>query len=39
MVSKADNIDYFLAKNEEEALLLEEKLVKLYNPPYNSLLK
>ena len=39
MVSKADNIDYFLAKNEEEALLLEEKLVKQYNPPYNSLLK
>jgi len=39
MVSKADNIDYFLTKNEEEALLLEEKLVKKYNPPYNSLLK
>jgi len=39
MVSKADNIDYFLTKNEEEALVLEEKLVKQYNPPYNSLLK
>ena len=39
MVSKADNIDYFLTKNEEEALVLEEKLVKKYNPPYNSLLK
>jgi len=39
MVSKADNIDYFLSKNEEEALILEEKLVKKYNPPYNSLLK
>jgi len=39
MVAKATNIEYFLAKNEEEALILEEKLVKKYNPPYNSLLK
>jgi len=39
MVMQADNIDYFLTKNEEEALILEEKLVKKYNPPYNSLLK
>jgi excinuclease ABC subunit C len=39
MVAKADKIEYFLTKNEEEALLLEEKLIKKYNPPYNSLLK
>lgn len=39
MVMKADNIEYLLTTNEEEALLLEEKLVKKYNPPYNCLLK
>lgn len=39
MVAKADNLDYFLTQTEQEALLLEEKLVKKHNPPYNCLLK
>lgn len=39
MVEKADDFEYFLTSSEEEALILEEKLVKKYNPPYNCLLK
>ncbi len=39
MVKKANDFEYFLAWTEEEALILEEKLVKKYNPPYNCLLK
>lgn len=39
MVSRADNLNYFLAGSEQEALILEEKLVKKHNPPYNCLLK
>jgi len=39
MVAKADDFEYFLTCSEEEALILEEKLVKKYNPPYNCLLK
>ena len=39
MIAKADDFEYFLTSSEEEALILEEKLVKKYNPPYNCLLK
>jgi excinuclease ABC subunit C len=39
MVSKADNIEYFLTSTEEEALILENRFIKKYNPPYNCLLK
>ena len=39
MVSKATNVDWIVTDNEEEALLLENQLIKKYQPPYNSLLK
>lgn len=39
MINIADNFEYYLSSSEEEALILEEKLVKKYNPWYNSLLK
>lgn len=39
MIQKADDFEYLLTSTEEEALILEEKLVKKYNPPYNCLLK
>ena len=39
MVGKATNVDWIITDNEEEALLLENQLIKKYNPPYNSLLK
>jgi len=39
MVSKATSVDRIITLNEEEALLLENQLIKKYNPPYNSLLK
>ena len=39
MVSKADDIDFIIVSNEEEALLLENQLIKKHKPPYNSLLK
>jgi len=39
MVAKADNFEYLLTLSEEEALILEEKLVKKHNPFYNCILK
>ena len=39
MVQKATDIDYFLTWTEEESLVLENRLIKKYNPPYNCLLK
>ncbi len=39
MVARADDIDFIITQTEEEALLLENNLIKKYQPPYNSLLK
>ena len=39
MVWKATDIEWIITSNEEEALLLENQLIKKYKPPYNSLLK
>ena len=39
MVAKATNVDWIITDNEEEALLLENQLIKKYKPPYNTLLK
>ena len=39
MVWKATDIEWIITTNEEEALLLENQLIKKYKPPYNSLLK
>ncbi len=39
MVHKAKKIEYIEATSEEEALLLEEELIKSYLPEYNRLLK
>ncbi len=39
MISRADDIDWIVTQTEEEALLLENNLIKKYQPPYNSLLK
>ena len=39
LVSKIDHIDYIITGNEYEALVLENNLIKKYNPHYNILLK
>ena len=39
LVSKIENITYTVVKTEEDALLLENSLIKKYNPRYNVLLK
>lgn len=39
LVKKIKSIDYFIVDNEVEALLLENRLIKKYQPKYNILLK
>lgn len=39
LVSKIRDLSYFTVKTEEDALLLENSLIKKYNPKYNVLLK
>lgn len=39
LVSKIQNISYTVVNTEEDALLLENSLIKKYNPRYNVLLK
>lgn len=39
LVSKIDDISYTVVNTEEDALLLENSLIKKYNPRYNVLLK
>ncbi len=39
LVSKIHDISYTVVKSEEDALLLENSLIKKYNPRYNVLLK
>lgn len=39
LVSKIHDISYTVVKTEEDALLLENSLIKKYNPRYNVLLK
>lgn len=39
LVSKIHNISYTVVNSEEDALLLENALIKKYNPRYNILLK
>ncbi len=39
LVAKIDHIDYIICGNEYEALVLENNLIKKYNPHYNILLK
>lgn len=39
LVSKIDDIDYIVVNNENESLILENNLIKKYQPPYNVLLK
>ena len=39
LVSKIYDISYTVVKTEEDALLLENSLIKKYNPRYNVLLK
>ena len=39
LVSKIHNISYTVVNSEEDALLLENSLIKKYNPRYNVLLK
>ncbi len=39
LVSKIENITYTVTNTEEDALLLENALIKQYNPRYNVLLK
>ena len=39
LVSKIEDISYTVVKTEEDALLLENSLIKKYNPRYNVLLK
>ena len=39
LVSKIHNISYTVVNTEEDALLLENELIKKYNPRYNVLLK
>lgn len=39
LVSKINDITYTVVKNEEDALLLENSLIKKYKPRYNVLLK
>lgn len=39
MVSKIADFEYIITRNEIEALVLENNLIKLHKPPYNILLK
>ena len=39
LVSKIENIDYVVVESDEDALLLENNLIKRYQPRYNILLK
>ncbi len=39
LVEKIDHIDYIITGNEYEALILENNLIKKFNPHYNILLK
>lgn len=39
MLSKADNLDFLIVKNESEALYLEDNLIKKNKPEFNNLLK
>lgn len=39
MVKKAVRIDYTIVKNEYDALLLENQLIKQFKPPYNVMLR
>ena len=39
LVSKTHNLTYTVVNSEEDALLLENELIKKYNPRYNVLLK
>ena len=39
LVGRIDHIDYMITGNEYEALVLENNLIKKYNPHYNILLK
>lgn len=39
LVSKIEDISYMVVNTEEDALLLENSLIKKYNPRYNVLLK
>lgn len=39
MVSKIADFDYIITRNEIEALVLENNLIKKHKPPYNILLK
>ena len=39
LLSLAEKVEYFLTKNEKEALLLEANLIKKFRPKYNVLLK
>lgn len=39
LLNKIHNIEYILTNNEKEALLLENNLIKQYNPRYNIQLK
>lgn len=39
MINRAEDIDFIITQTEEEALLLENNLIKKYQPPFNSLLK
>lgn len=39
MVSKIHTFDYIITRNEVEALVLENNLIKEHKPPYNILLK
>lgn len=39
MLEKADNVEFFIVKNESEALYLEDNLIKKHKPFYNNMLK
>lgn len=39
MLEKAENVEFFVVKNESEALYLEDNLIKKHKPFYNNMLK
>ncbi len=39
MVSLVEHFEYIVTRNETEALVLENNLIKQYRPPYNTMLK
>jgi len=39
LISKIDDFDYIVTESEQEALLLENQLIKKYQPKYNARLK